>query len=146
MKHSRNEFFCRQRGCQDRYSVGYQCSLPLRRVHEIKRMCLASLTHGLFITYVNTFFYQLHSHDYYDTRTQITMLSLWRSLLLFPLLVFPCQFLPSLKSLLLTWNPSSCVVRSRPPWSQVARELASPSPFPPHSNFLGFPQINCAPY
>ncbi len=32
-----------------------------------------------------------------------------------------------------TWNPSSCVVRSRPPWSQVARKLTSPSPFPPHS-------------
>jgi hypothetical protein len=26
------------------------CSLPLRRVHEIKHMHLASLTHGLFIT------------------------------------------------------------------------------------------------
>jgi hypothetical protein len=44
---------------------------------------------------------------------------------------------------LLTWNPSSFVVRSRPPWPQVARKLTSPSPFPPHSNFLtsrGFPK------
>jgi hypothetical protein len=37
-----------------------------------------------------------------------------------------------------------CVVRSRPPWSQVARKLTSP--FPPHSNFFfprpprGFPK------
>jgi hypothetical protein len=53
----------------------------------------------------------------------------------FPFAISPCQFLPFLKSLLLTWNPSSCVVRSRPPWSQVARKLTSPSPFPPHSKF-----------
>jgi hypothetical protein len=29
---------------------GHICSLPLRRVHGIKRMHLASCTHGLFIT------------------------------------------------------------------------------------------------
>ncbi len=37
------------------------------------------------------------------------------------------------------------VMRSRLPWSQVARKLTSPSPFqipdPP-----GFPRTNCAPY
>ncbi len=36
-------------------------------------------------------------------------------------------FLPLLIPLSLTWNPSLCVVRSRPPWPQVACELASPS-------------------
>ncbi len=40
----------------------------------------------------------------------------------FSFTIFPCQFLPFLKSLLLTWNPSFCVVRSCPR-----------SPFPPHS-------------
>jgi hypothetical protein len=39
----------------------------------------------------------------------------------------------------LTWKPSSCVVRSRPPWSQVARKLTSHSPFPPHSLPIPFP-------
>ncbi len=61
----------------------------------------------------------------------------------FPFSIFPCQFLPFLKSLLLTWNPSFCVVRSCPPWSQVARKLTSLSPFPPHSDFptpWGFPK------
>ena len=53
----------------------------------------------------------------------------------FPFAIFPCQFLPFLKSLLLTWNPSFCVVRSRPPWSQVGPKLTSLSPFPPHSKF-----------
>jgi hypothetical protein len=52
--------------------------------------------------------------------------------LVIPLAIPLCQFLLSLESLLLTWNPSSCVVRSRPPWSQVACKLTSPSPFPPH--------------
>ncbi len=47
--------------------------------------------------------------------------------------------------LLLTWNPSFGVMRSRPPWPQVARKLTSPSPFPPHSKFPA-PQVNCAPY
>jgi hypothetical protein len=65
--------------------------------------------------------------------------------LLTPFCYSPFRFPPFLKSLLLTWNPSFDVVRSCPPWSQVARELTSPSPFqfpdPP-----GFPQINCAPY
>ncbi len=68
--------------------------------------------------------------------------------LLFPLLVslcnFPCQFLPFLNPLLLTWNPSFCVVRSRPPWSQVARKLTSLSPCPPHSKFTspqGIPSL-----
>jgi hypothetical protein len=51
-----------------------------------------------------------------------------------PLAIPLCQFLVSL---LLTWNPSTCVVQSRPPWSQVARKLTSPSPFPPH--FLPIP-------
>jgi hypothetical protein len=52
-----------------------------------------------------------------------------------PFATFPYQFLPFLKSLLLTWNPSFCVVRSRPPWSQVGPKLSSLSPFPPHSKF-----------
>jgi hypothetical protein len=77
----------------------------------------------------------------------LTMLSHGESLVIplagFPFAISPCQFLPFLKSLLLTWNPSFCVVRSRPPWSQVARKLTFPSPFPPHSNFStpwGFPK------
>jgi hypothetical protein len=44
-------------------------------------------------------------------------------------------FIPFANSPLLTWNPSFCVVRSRPPWSQVAHKLTSPPSFPPHSNF-----------
>jgi hypothetical protein len=62
----------------------------------------------------------------------------------FPFAISPCQFLPFLGSLLLTWNPSSCVVRSRPPWPQVARELTSPFPSPPHSKLpspQGFPSL-----
>ncbi len=55
--------------------------------------------------------------------------------LVIPLAIPLCQFPLFLESLLLTWDPSSCVVRSRPPWSQVARKLTSPSTFPPHSNF-----------
>jgi hypothetical protein len=34
----------------DRDIRGVYCSLPLWRVHEIKRMYLAPRTHGLFIT------------------------------------------------------------------------------------------------
>jgi hypothetical protein len=55
------------------------------------------------------------------------------------------------QSLLLTWKPSFSVMRYRPPWSQVARKLTSPSSFPPHSLPIpnsrppGFPQTNCAP-
>jgi hypothetical protein len=45
----------------------YYCSLPLWRVHEIKRMYLAPRTHGLFIT--KTQFRLLttfrHSGNYY---------------------------------------------------------------------------------
>jgi hypothetical protein len=50
----------------------------------------------------------------------------------------------SLESLLLTWNPSSCVVRSHPPWSQVACKLTSPSPTLPIPNShspQGFPKL-----
>ncbi len=54
---------------------------------------------------------------------------------------------------LLTWNPSFCVVRSRPPWPQAAHKLTSSFPFPPHPLPIpnprpppGFPQTNCAPY
>jgi hypothetical protein len=32
------------------YDRAEHCSLPLRKVHEIKHMYLASRTHGLFIT------------------------------------------------------------------------------------------------
>jgi hypothetical protein len=56
----------------------------------------------------------------------------------------PWQFPLFLESLSLTWNPSSCVVRSHPPWPQVARKLTSPSPFqfpdPP-----GFPKSTVRP-
>ncbi len=50
---------------------------------------------------------------------------------------------PFPESPLLTWNPSSCVVRSRPPWSQVAHKLTSPFPSLPIPNFhppRGFPK------
>jgi hypothetical protein len=52
-----------------------------------------------------------------------------------PLLCSPCKFPRQFpfQSLLLTWNPSFCVVRSRPPWPQVARKLTSPSSNPPQS-------------
>jgi hypothetical protein len=49
-----------------------------------------------------------------------------------------------LESLLLTWNPSSCVARSRPPWSQVACKLTSPSltlPIPNSHPPQGFPKL-----
>ncbi len=52
------------------------CSLPLRRVHEIKHTYLVFRTHGLFIT----------------------------------------------------WKPSSGVIRSCPPWSQVASKLSPQYP------------------
>jgi hypothetical protein len=90
----------------------------------------------------------LHSYNHRDTHMYITMLSYGAiscySPCWFPFAISPCQFLPFLKSLLLTWNPSFCVVRSRPPWSQVARKLTSPSPFPPHSKFAspqGIPKL-----
>jgi hypothetical protein len=63
----------------------------------------------------------------------------------------PCKFLLPFESLLLTWNPSSCVVRSRPPWSQVAHKLTSPFhslAIPSHSNFpnpRGFPKSTAHP-
>ncbi len=75
-----------------------------------------------------------------------------------PLFHSPCQFLVNspFHSPLLTWKPSFGVMRSRPPWSQVARKLTSPSPFPSHPIPIlsssqipdppGFPQTNCAPY
>ncbi len=53
----------------------------------------------------------------------------------FPLLAPLANSFFPLNPFSLTWNPSSSVVRSRPPWSQVARKLTSPSPFPPHSKF-----------
>jgi hypothetical protein len=65
-----------------------------------------------------------------------------------PFAIFPYQFLPFLKSLLLTWNPSFCVVWSCKPWSQVACKLTSSSPFPPHSKFpspQGIPSLNVRP-
>jgi hypothetical protein len=61
----------------------------------------------------------------------------------FSFVIFLCQFLPFLESLLLTWNPSFCVVRSRPPWSQVAHKLTSPLPIPSPFQFpdpQGFPK------
>ncbi len=39
----------------------HQCLLPLRRVHEIKRMYLASRTHGLFITQTHPFISCIHT-------------------------------------------------------------------------------------
>ncbi len=64
--------------------------------------------------------------------------------LVIPLAIPLCQFLLSLESLLLTWNPSFCVVRSHPPWSQVACKLNSPSPTLPIPNShppQGFPKL-----
>jgi hypothetical protein len=53
--------------------------------------------------------------------------------LVIPLAGFPLPFslpIPPFPQIpLTTWNPSFCVVRSHPPWSQVARKLTSPSPF-----------------
>ncbi len=77
------------------------------------------------------------------THIQIDNIRLWRnSPSLLPLLVSSSVPLPIpftyLESLL-------CVVRSRPPWPQVARKLTSPSPFQ-IPNLPGFPQTNCAPY
>jgi hypothetical protein len=53
----------------------------------------------------------------------------------------PCwfPFNPSFNPPLLTWNPSYCVVRSRPPWPQVARKLTSPSSNPPSPSPLQIP-------
>ncbi len=65
----------------------------------------------------------------------------------YPFFCSPCQFFINslFHSPLLTRKPSFGVMRSRPPWPQVALRLTSPSPFPPHSKFPT-PQVNCAPY
>jgi hypothetical protein len=60
---------------------------------------------------------------------------------LLPLLV-PCQF--PFHSLLLTRNPSFGVMRSRPPWPQVARKLTSPSPIPSPFQIPSTPDQSCA--
>ncbi len=93
-------------------------------------MHVSCSSHTWFIYNLNTSFYQLHSYNLHDTDTQINSTKLWRNPSLFPF-QFPLLFPLILESLLLTWNPSFCVVRSRPLWSQVARELTSPSLFPP---------------
>ncbi len=104
-------------------SVGGNCSLPLWRVHEIRRMYLASRTHGLFITKT-----QFRS-PYYS--------SCW-------FFVTPPSIFP-----LLTWKPSFGVMRSRPPWPQVVLNCPPPShPFPIPSPFQipdpqRFSWINC---
>ncbi len=64
------------------------------------------------------------------TYTQVDNIVMAQSSLLLPLLVFVTP--PSI-SLLLIWKPSFGVMRSRPPWPQVALKLTSPSPSPPHS-------------
>jgi hypothetical protein len=66
----------------------------------------------------------------------------------------PCFYFPLLFplcspfcSLLLTWNPPCCD-RIRPPWSQVARKLISPSSTPSHSLPIPnsqYPGYLCAP-
>jgi hypothetical protein len=110
-------------------------------------MYLVPRTHGLFITETHSFISCIHTIIMIYIR-RLTMLSYGAipcySPCWFPFANSPCQFLPFLESLLLTWNSSFCVVRFRPPWSQVARKLTSPSPFPPHSKFLspqGFPSL-----
>ncbi len=111
-----------------KYGVGHDaaCSLPLWRVHEIKRMYPAPCTHGLFITetqfrlltmYIQTFRQLLY------TCIQINNIIMAQS---------PC-FTPLTNSLLLTWKPSFGVIRSRPPWPQVTRKLTSPFSSPPQS-------------
>jgi hypothetical protein len=42
---------------------------------------------------------------------------------------------PLIFPFVLTWKPSFGVMRSRPPWPQVARKLTSLFPFPPRSRF-----------
>ncbi len=61
-------------------------------------------------------------------------------------------FSPLASSLLLPFHlpltylkPSFGVIRSRPPWPQVALKLTSPSPSPPRFKFPT-PQVNCAPH
>ncbi len=116
------------------------CSLPLWRVHEIKCMYFASRTHGLFITYTQ-FRLLITSRQLLYTYTQVDNIFMAQ----YPFFCSPCQFLvnPLFHSPLLTWKPSFGVMRSCPPWPQVARKLTSPSSFPPHSKFptpQGFPE------
>ncbi len=67
----------------------YSCSLPLQRVHEIKRMYLAPCTHGLFITQTHPFISCIHT--IIVTHICTLQSKLWRNLLLFPLLVSLCH-------------------------------------------------------
>jgi hypothetical protein len=58
----------------------------------------------------------------------------------------PCQFPLLLSSTYL--ETLLAVIGSRPPWSQVTRELSSPFSTPPHPSPLQIlsAQVNCAPY
>jgi hypothetical protein len=128
---------------------GPTCSLPLGRVHGIKRTYLAPRIHGLFITKtqfrlsttVHSTFRQLQAIIMYmhiDRQHNYGAIPLlFASLFWFPFapLPFPFSYLETLLD----------VIGSRPPWSQVARKLISPSPSPPHSKIptpWGFPELN----
>ncbi len=113
------------------YKHNHKCSLPLWRVHEIKRMYLDSRTHGLFIT--STQFRLLLRSDIqaiiiYTYAAHDTIIS---AILPF---CYPCYYplTSPFYSLLLTWKPSFGVMRPCPPWSQDARKLTSPFSSPPH--------------
>ncbi len=114
----------------------YTCSLPLRRVHGIKRMYLASRTHGLHIYNLNTFRllttfnhytttdnYYVHAHRLttypwcnHPWRNPLVLLPLADSLLLS--IPFPFTYLETLHG----------VIGSCPPWSQVADKLSPQYP------------------
>ncbi len=124
-----------------------RCSLPLWRVHGIKRMYLAPCIHGLFITYaqfrlLTTFNIQIIIMYMYTDWQHIygAIPLLFTSLAdsSFTSLPFPFTYLETLLG----------VIGSSPPWSQAACKLTPlsiPSPFPPHSKFptpWGFPELN----
>jgi hypothetical protein len=94
-------------------------------------MHVSWFSHTWFIYNLNTFRLLVAFTQLLYTHIQIDNISYGA----IPLLCSPCWFLHQFpfQSLLLTWNPSFCVVRSRPPWPQVARKLTSPSSIPPHS-------------
>ncbi len=97
-------------------------------------------SHTWFIYNLNTILLLTTFTQYHDTYTQIDDNKPWRN----PLLIPPCQFplLIPLDNSPFSWVPPTYLESllfawcdPRPPWSQVACKLTSPSPFPPHSIF-----------
>jgi hypothetical protein len=138
----------------DKRLGGTNCSLPLWRVHEIKRTYIASRRRGLFITWTQFFISTTHTQLARYAQGWHYIGGTWHNPLdnplgsplgnpLLPGKSLPCSWTPItyLESLLCMWCDS------RPLWSQVACVLTSP-PFPSPSSFATpqwFPISNMCP-